>query len=91
MASIHAAYTGSGELILSNPLGEPDFVVKGTLEEAKLVIALLWEQLALETFEADKVTDPDWDTFDDVTYACSPLGYWVALKPIELRSACANR
>lgn len=84
MKSIYAVYVGTEDLVLSRDFGEPAFVVDGTLDDAKLAASEHWEAMEIEMFESDTKVDLDWDTCDDTTYACSPLGYWMAIKPVSI-------
>lgn len=85
MKNIYAIYAGMGEPVFSDDLGEPVFVVEGMLDNAKLVAKEHWDKTEREVFESDTKVDPDWGTCDDITYACSPLGYWMAIKPVSMR------
>ena len=82
--TILAVYLGEEELIPFEPLGEPVFVVDGTMDEAKLAAKNLWSDTE-ELFGAEEEVDPDWSNEEDKVYACSPSGYWMAIKPITLR------
>ena len=85
MKSTYVLYTGIEELVFPDPiLGDPASRVEGTLEDAKLAALDLWNEME-EVFEADIKIDPDWGNSGDITYADSPFGYWVAIKPTTIK------